>query len=293
MLHQRRRRFFEVSRKYRAQSGASHLRTSVRSASTSNEAIARRSGVFRDLIPELANDFHLVAPDYPGFGNSAAPPPDRFTYTFDHLSEVMERFVVKLGLQRFALYAQDFGGPVGFRIATRHPEWVSALVIQNANAYEEGLSPMASDLLKPFWNGRTPELDAKVLALFRRESTIAQYVTGAKNRSAISPDAWNMDQAVLDRPGSDRIQLELQANYVTNLARYPEWHAYFAKHQPPTLVVWGRGDPIFTVAGAEAYAKDLRTIETHFLDTGHFALEEEHEAIATHIRRFFRERNVR
>ena len=230
------------------------------------------SHMFRDLIPELANDFHLVAPDYPGFGNSAAPPPDRFAYTFDHLSEVMERFVVKLGLQRFALYAQDFGGPVGFRIATRHPEWVSALVIQNANAYEEGLSPMASDLLKPFWDGRTPELDAKVLALFRRESTIAQYVTGAKNRSAISPDAWNMDQAVLDRPGSDRIQLELQADYVTNLARYPEWHAYFAKHQPPTLVVWGRGDPIFTVAGAEAYAKDLRTIETHFLDTGHFAL---------------------
>ncbi|AKU97808.1 putative hydrolase [Labilithrix luteola] len=251
------------------------------------------SHMFRDLIPELANDFHLVAPDYPGFGNSGSPSPDEFAYTFDHLADVIEHFVEKIGLRRFALYAQDFGGPVGFRLAARHPDWVNALVVQNANAYDEGLSPMAEEFLRPFRSGRTPEADAKALALFRRDGTVAQYLTGAKNPSAISPDAWNMDQAVLDRPGSDRIQLELQANYVTNLARYPEWHAYFEKHQPPTLVVWGKGDPIFTVLGANAYAKHLRNIEIHLLDTGHFALEEEHAAIAAHIRRFFREKNIR
>jgi pimeloyl-ACP methyl ester carboxylesterase len=251
------------------------------------------SHMFRDLIPELADDFHLVAPDYPGFGNSEAPSPDRFAYTFDHLADITEHFASALGLTRFALYMQDFGGPVGFRLATRHPEWVSALVVQNANAYQEGLSPMAEELLRPFSEHRTPETDAKVLALFRRDGTIAQYKTGAKDPSRLNPDAWNMDQAVLDRPGNDRIQLELQANYVTNITRYPEWHAYFAKHQPPTLVVWGKGDPIFTVNGAKAYARDLTTIEIHLLDTGHFALEEEHGAIAAHIRRFFREKNVR
>jgi len=251
------------------------------------------SHMFRDLIPELADDFHLVAPDYPGFGNSDAPSPDRFAYTFDHLADVMERFVAELGLTRYALYAQDFGGPVGFRLATRHPERVSALIIQNANAYREGLSPMAEDLLRPLWEHRTPEVEAKVLALFRREGTIAQYRTGARAPEAMNPDAWNMDQALLDRPGNDRIQLELQADYVTNLARYPEWQAYFAKHQPPTLVVWGKGDPIFTVEGAKAYARHLRTVELHLLDTGHFALEEDHAAIASHVRRFFRDENVR
>jgi pimeloyl-ACP methyl ester carboxylesterase len=250
------------------------------------------SHMFRDLIPELADDFHLIAPDYPGFGNSEAPSPDRFAYTFDHLADITEHFVEAIGLTRFALYVQDYGGPVGFRLATRHPEWVSALIVQNANAYREGLSPMAESLLAGA-AGRTPERDAAALALFQRKETIGQYTTGTRNPSALNPDAWNMDQAVLDRPGSDRIQLELMMNYPTNVACYPEWHAYFAKHQPPTLVVWGKGDPFFTVPGANAYAQDLQNIEIHLLDTGHFALEEDHSLIAEHIRRFFQEKNVR
>jgi pimeloyl-ACP methyl ester carboxylesterase len=250
------------------------------------------SHMFRDLIPALADDFHLIAPDYPGFGNSDAPPIDQFEYTFDHLTDVMERFVEKIGLSRFALYAQDFGGPVGFRLATRHPEWISALVVQNANAYLEAVAPHLSELLRAVYERRTPETEAPILGFFKRETTLAQYQTGARDPSAMNPDAWNMDQAGLDRPGNVALQLELHANYFSNMARYPEWQAYFAKHQPPTLVTWGKGDEIFTVEGARAYARDLKDCELHLLDTGHFALEEEHAAIAAHILRFMRARRI-
>ncbi|WP_394839151.1 alpha/beta hydrolase [Pendulispora rubella] len=244
------------------------------------------SHMFRDLIPELAQDFHVLAPDYPGFGNSDAPAADRFAYTFDHLADVVERFVGAIGLPPFAMYVQDYGGPVGFRLATRHPEWIRALIVQNANAYDEGLSPMAREFLATLSGPRNAEREAAARKLMSLEGTISQYKTGAKNPDGMNPDAWNLDQYGLDRPGSFDIQYALHANYHTNPARYPEWHAYFAKHQPKTLVVWGKGDPIFTVEGAKAYAKDLRHIETHLLDTGHFALEEEHATIATHIRRF-------
>ncbi|WP_394849868.1 alpha/beta hydrolase [Pendulispora brunnea] len=247
------------------------------------------SHMFRDLIPELAQDFHVIAPDYPGFGNSDAPAADRFAYTFDHLADVMEHFVQAIGLPPFAMYVQDYGGPVGFRLATRRPEWIRALIVQNANAYDEGLSPMAREFLSSLAGPRNAEREEAARKLMSREGTISQYKTGAKNPDAMNPDAWNMDQAGLDRPGNFDIQYALHANYHTNPARYPEWHAYFAKHQPKTLVVWGKGDPIFTVEGAKAYAKDLRHIETHLLDTGHFALEEEHTAIAAHIRRFLTE----
>ncbi|MFP2927669.1 alpha/beta fold hydrolase [Pyxidicoccus sp. 3LG] len=251
------------------------------------------SHMFRDLMPLLADRFHLVAPDYPGFGNSDAPPPDTFQYDFDHLTDVVEKFVQKKGLTRFALYMQDYGGPVGFRLATRHPDWISGLVIQNANAYVEGLTPVTDQTLRPLWEKRNSATEAPARKMLEREGTLFQYHAGARNPAAMNPDAWNMDQQGLDRPGNAAIQVELLANYHTNLARYPEWHAYFRQHQPPTLVVWGKGDPIFGVPGAHAYKKDLKNLEVHLLDTGHFALEEEAPAIAEHIAAFMSAKVVR
>ncbi len=243
------------------------------------------SHMFRDLIRELENDFHLIAPDHPGFGNSSCPPRDEFTYTFDHLAEVTEDFLMAIGLGRFSLYLQDYGGPVGFRIAAKHPEWIESLVIQNANAYEEGLTPLM-DQRRPFWKQRSREAERVVLSTFTFARTQWKYLNGVRDRTKVSPDAWNMDQFFLDRPGNKLIQLELQADYGSNVDRYPEWQAYLREHQPPTLVVWGKNDDIFGPAGAEAYKRDLRNIEVHLLDTGHFALEEYCTEIAGYIRRF-------
>jgi pimeloyl-ACP methyl ester carboxylesterase len=244
------------------------------------------SHMFRDLIPLLADRFHLVAPDYPGFGNSGCPPVDRFAYTFDHLADVIEAFLRELGLARFSVYMQDYGGPIGLRLATRHPDRIEALIVQNANAYQAGITATFDNLLRPLWEERAPRTEAPVLDLFKRDGTIFQYVTGARNPERMNPDAWNMDQYGLDRPGNAAIQLELQANYHTNLTRYPEWHAYFRRQHPPTLVVWGEGDPLFGPEGARAYARDLPDAEIHLLDTGHFALEDHAGVIAGHIRRF-------
>ncbi len=246
------------------------------------------SHMFRDLIPLLADDLHLIAPDYPGFGYSSAPSVTEFNYTFDHLTDVVERFVQDLGLSKFSIYMQDYGGPVGFRLASRHPEWVEALVIQNANAYEEGVTETFRKLLGPLWENRTGATEKPVLDLFELEGTKFQYQHGARNPDGMNPDAWTHDQYGLDRPGNKLIQLDLQANYYTNLSQYDTWHAYFRKHQPPTLVVWGEGDPLFGVEGAKAYKRDLNDIEVHLLNTGHFALEEDAEIIAGHIQRFLK-----
>jgi len=245
------------------------------------------SHMYRNLIPLLASaGFHVIAPDYPGFGNSDSPSPESFPYTFDHLAGVMEKFLVQINTTRFSLYIQDYGGPVGLRIATKHPDWVQALIVQNANAYEEGISDTFRNLLKPLWDKRSAETEAPVLKLFEREGTVFQYKTGARHPERLNPDAWNMDQAGLDRPGNKQIQLDLQANYFTNPQHYDEWHAYFRAHQPPTLIVWGQGDPLFTPEGALAYRKDLKNVELHLLDTGHFALEEDANLIADLIQRF-------
>jgi pimeloyl-ACP methyl ester carboxylesterase len=243
------------------------------------------SHMFRDLIPALAGTFHLVAPDYPGFGYSASPSADEFSYRFDHLAEIVEHFLQALGLQRFSLYMQDYGAPIGFRIATRHPEWIQALIVQNGNAYEEGISA-AFEPLKPFWAGRNAMTEMAARTLLQSQTTIFQYTHGVRHLEMISPDAWTVDQVFLDRPGNDLIQLDLLHDYSSNLQRYPEWHAYFRQFQPPTLVVWGKNDPFFTVEGASAYQRDLKTLELHLLDTGHFALEEDSAVIAEHIRRF-------
>lgn len=244
------------------------------------------SHMFRDLIPNLSDSFHLVAPDYPGFGNSDCPLVEEFEYTFDHLAEVVEKFLAQLGISKFSVYMQDYGGPVGFRIAAKHPDWIEALIIQNANAYREGIMPMFDDLLRPLWENRTGATEASVLKLFEPEGTKFQYQHGAQDPEKMNPDAWNMDQWGLDRPGNFAIQLDLQANYHTNLTRYSQWHAYLKEHQPPTLVAWGQNDPLFGVDGVRCLEHDLKNIEVHLFDTGHFALEEEAESIAGHIKRF-------
>ncbi|HTJ00419.1 MAG TPA: alpha/beta hydrolase [Dongiaceae bacterium] len=244
------------------------------------------SHMYRELIPQLAADFHVIAPDYPGFGQSSAPAAGEFDYTFDHLADVMEAFLQKLNCTRFALFMQDYGAPVGFRLAVRHPEWIAALLVQNANAYLEGINMEAFGPMQPFWAARTAETEAPVRAFLSRETTRFQYVHGTRNPEAISPDTWLHDQALLDRPGNDAIQLALLHDYRNNPLRYAEWQAYLRQYQPPTLITWGRNDPFFTEAGARAYLQDIPKAELHLLDTGHFALEEDGANIAGLIREF-------
>ncbi len=243
------------------------------------------SHMYRDLLQQLSDRFHLIAPDFPGFGNSDAPPIDRFEYSFDRLADITEHFLQALGLNRFSLYVQDYGAPIGFRIATRHPEWIQSLIVQNGNAYEEGLTS-AWQPFRDLWAHRTAATEAPVLDFLKRDTTMFFYTAGVRDLQNINPDNWNLDQSFLDRPNSAAAQLELFYNYRTNLECYPEWHEYFRQHQPPTLVVWGKNDPFFGLEGAQAFQRDLKTIELHLLDTGHFALDEDCAAIADLIRRF-------
>jgi pimeloyl-ACP methyl ester carboxylesterase len=251
------------------------------------------SHMFRELIPLLADRFHLVAPDYPGFGYSATPGITEFNYTFDHLADVMQDFTDAIGLKSYALYLQDFGGPVGFRLATRRPERVRALIIQNANAYTEGVTPELHDVLVRLHTDRSAQMRQKAAALFELPYTMRQYLEGVADPARVSPDAWQHAQWGMDRPGNKEIQYALHANYATNFDRYEEWHAYFRKNQPPTLVMWGKGDFVFGVPGAEAYRRDLKTIELHIMnDAAHFALETNVQEIAGYIRHFADEHNL-
>jgi pimeloyl-ACP methyl ester carboxylesterase len=241
------------------------------------------SHMFRDLIPQLAGTFHVIAPDYPGFGYSDAPDAAQFEYTFDNLASCIEELLFgALHLQAFSLYVQDYGAPIGYRIAARHPDAIQGIVVQNGNAYAEGIGA-AFDPMKPFWSNRNPETEEPVRALLTKETTIFQYTHGAKDLSRISPDAYTFDQLFLDRPGNDAIQLNLLHDYQANLAHYDEWHAFFRTSQPTTLIVWGKNDPFFTVEGAKAYLRDIPNAQLHLLDTGHFALEEECGFIAQQI----------
>jgi pimeloyl-ACP methyl ester carboxylesterase len=245
------------------------------------------SHMFRDLMPLLADRYHVIAPDYPGFGNSSTPTVNEFEYTFDHLADVMQDFTVAIGLSSYTLYLQDFGGPVGFRLAARRPERVHALIIQNANAYNEGVSDELHKILIRLSKDRSPEMRAKAAELFELPYTQRQYLEGVVDPSLVSPDSWQHAQWGMDRPGNKDIQYALHSNYASNFDRYDEWHAYFRLHQPPTLVIWGRGDFVFGVAGAEAYKKDLKSVELHILDgAGHFALETNGPEIARYIRGF-------
>ena len=245
------------------------------------------SHMFRNLMPALADEFHMVAPDYPGFGNSAQPPMDEFDYTFDRLAEVLEAFTEKLGLTRYSIYLMDYGAPVGFRLASKHPDRVQTLIIQNGNAYDEGLREFW-DPIKKYWKERTPE-NAKPLEGFITPDGVKwQYTHGVRNVEHISPDNWNVDLRHLTREGNPAIQLALFYSYGSNPPLYPGWQEYFRKHQPPTLSVWGKNDYIFPEEGAHPYKRDLKNLEFHLLDTGHFALEEDGAVIADLIRKFLR-----
>jgi pimeloyl-ACP methyl ester carboxylesterase len=244
------------------------------------------SHMFRDLIPRLADRVHVIAPDYPGFGYSDAPPPADFPYTFDNLaSHVEELLFSALKLKRFSLYVQDYGAPVGYRIASRHPEAIDGIVVQNGNAYAEGIGA-AFDPMKPFWAQRDATTEAPVRALLTRDTTVFQYTHGVKDPARVSPDSYTFDQLFLDRPGNDAIQLNLLHDYQSNLRLYDGWHEYFRKHQPRMLITWGKNDPFFTVEGAKAYQRDLPKAELHLIDTGHFALEDSSDFIAERIRSF-------
>jgi pimeloyl-ACP methyl ester carboxylesterase len=245
------------------------------------------SHMFRDLIPQLADKFHIIAPDYPGFGYSDAPDADKFDYTFDNLAAHVEELLFgALGLQKFSIYVQDYGAPVGYRIAYKHQDAVEGIIVQNGNAYIEGIGA-GFDAMKPFWTNRNPETEKPVRELLRKETTIFQYTHGVQDVSQISPDSYTFDQFFLDRPGNDVIQLDLLHNYQSNLTRYDGWHEYFRDKQPKTLIVWGKNDPFFTVPGARAYLRDIPKAELHLLDTGHFALEDSSAFIAQQIIRFF------
>ena len=243
------------------------------------------SQMFRDLIPALADRYHVVAPDYPGFGHSSMPSVEEFDYTFDRLAEVIEAFTEALGLEAYSLYVMDYGGPVGFRLAVRHPERVQALIVQNANAYLEGLRDFW-DPFRAYWQDSSEENAAALRGFLTIDATRWQYTHGTRNPDAVSPENWVVDQYFLDRPGNREIQLALFYDYGSNPAHYPAWQAYFRAHQPPTLVVWGKNDVIFPPHGAHPYKRDLETIEFHLLDTGHFALEEDGDLIAARIRAF-------
>jgi len=245
------------------------------------------SFMFRELMAKLSDSFHLVAPDYPGFGYSDAPAREAFSYSFDSLAEIIDRFTVRLGLERYGLYMQDFGGPVGFGIASRHPAKVSCLIIQNANAYEEGLPDSFWAPARALWEDPSPENFQRIRdAAISDDALHWNYTHGVKDMTKISPDSWILQSALVNRPGNKEVMLELLYDYRKNLRLYPEWHDYFRKHQPPTLIVWGQNDIVFPASGAHPYLRDLPKADFNLIDTGHFALEEEGEAIAAHIRRF-------
>jgi pimeloyl-ACP methyl ester carboxylesterase len=233
------------------------------------------SFMYRDLMMRLATRYHVVAPDYPGFGYSAAPSTNDFTYTFDHLAGVIEKFTERMGLERYAIYMQDFGGPVGFRLASKQPKKVSSLIIQNANAYEEGLPDNFWALARALWKTPSPANFAKLREAAISDSALEwNYTHGVKDPTRISPDSWVLQRALVNRPGNKEIMLALLYDYRTNLGLYAKWHEYFRTYQPPTLIVWGEHDVIFPAQGARAYLRDLPKAELHLLDTGHFALED-------------------
>jgi pimeloyl-ACP methyl ester carboxylesterase len=238
------------------------------------------SHMFRNLIHLLSDRFHLVAPDYPGFGNSSMPRMDEFDYTFNRLSQIIEKFTEMLGLEKYSLYVMDYGAPVGFRLAVKHPERVETLIVQNGNAYEEGLREFW-DPIKAYWKEKSKE-NGDVLrnSLLTIEATKWQYTNGVRNPETVAPENWFHDQYLMDRPGNKDIQLQLFYDYGSNPPLYPDWQAYFREYQPPTLIVWGKNDYIFPEEGAHPYQRDLNNIEFHLLDTGHFALEEDGDKIA-------------
>ena len=241
--------------------------------------------MFRDLIPRLADRFHLLAPDLPGFGQSDMPPRSSFKYTFDNVADVIDRFTQKVGFEKYALYVFDYGAPTGFRLAVKNPQKITALISQNGNAYEEGLSEGWSPI-RAYWQDAS-EANRKALRDFLKpQTTYWQYTHGVSDVSRVSPDGWSLDNFYLARPGADEVQLDLFGDYKSNVALYPTFQKYFRSHKPPLLAIWGKNDPFFLPPGAEAFKRDIPNATVRFLDTGHFALETHAPEIATEIRSF-------
>ena len=243
------------------------------------------SHMFRDLIPILAERYRVVAPDLPGFGFSDCPQPSDFAYTFDNLAKVIDRFAEAVGLRRYAIYVFDYGAPVGFRLAVMHPDRVTAIITQNGNAYIEGLSD-GWNPVRAYWQAPTLENRKALRSFLAPETTVFQYTHGVSDPTCVSPDGYTMDDALLARTGNDEIQLDLLLDYRSNIEAYPRFHDYFRKHQPPLLAVWGKNDPFFLPAGAEAFKRDLPEADIRFFDTGHFALETHAAEIGSVIRDF-------
>lgn len=240
------------------------------------------------LMDRLAGNFHLLAPDYPGFGYSSSPKSSReggsFDYTFDHLADVTEHFLTKLGVTRFFVYVFDFGAPVGFRIATRHPDWILGVIAQNGNAYEAGLGPNMQPAVK-YWSDR-PGMESTIRGALTLDATRSQHVDGARDPELISPDSWTLDQHWLDTPGRAQAMLDLLYDYQSNVALYPKWQRWLRDNKPPMLLPWGRNDKFFPEAGARAYLNDVPDAELHLLDAGHFVLDEYVDTVAGLIREF-------
>ncbi len=250
------------------------------------------SQMFRSLIPQLADKYHIIATDYPGFGQSSMPKVTEFEYSFDNLAKVIEKFTEQIRISKYTLYVQDYGAPVGYRLAVKHPERVQALIVQNGNAYDEGLREFWIPI-KAYWKDRSEKNAEELRKFLTLEATKWQWTHGTRDQKNINPDNWTIDQALLDRAGNQEIQLQLFYSYGSNPPLYPQWQAYFRQYQPPTLIVWGKNDHIFPAEGAEPYKRDLREIEFHLLDTGHFALEEDGDLLADYIRRFLAKQKIK
>ncbi len=250
------------------------------------------SHMFRNLITDLSVQYHVLAPDYPGFGRSDQPSIEDFEYTFDNMANIVEGFLMKLDVKKYSIYLMDYGAPIGFRIASKYPERVESLIIQNGNAYDEGLRDFWIPI-KKYWNDYTVENGKPLEGFHSPDGLKWQYTHGVKDAATISPDNWNIDLQHLTREENNEIQLAMFYDYRTNVPLYPKWQKYLRDNQPPTLIVWGKNDFIFPVEGAHPYKRDLKVVETHLLDTGHFALEEKGDEIAVYIRNFLKRNNIK
>ncbi|MEP0263715.1 alpha/beta hydrolase [Dokdonia sp.] len=250
------------------------------------------SYMFRNLIKELSSEYHLIAPDYPGFGRSEQPAMKDFEYTFDGMADIVDGFLEKLNIQKYSLYVMDYGAPVGYRVFAEHPERVTSFIVQNGNAYEEGLTDFWNPL-KSYWKKRTPELSSALEKFHQVDGLKWQYLHGVQDSSKVSPDNWLLDLQHLKRPENNEIQLQLFYDYGTNVKHYASWQKLFKQHQPPMLIVWGKNDVIFPPSGAHPYKEDLNNIEFHLLDTGHFALEEKGDEIAGYIQGFLKKNKIK
>jgi pimeloyl-ACP methyl ester carboxylesterase len=244
---------------------------------------------YRNLISALSDRFHIIAPDYPGFGNSDMPSPDKFDYTFDKLSEIIESFLKKIGFTYFGLYIQDYGGPVGFRIISLHPDWLEWLIIQNSNAYEIGFTSAWDGLRNGLWKNRTLETEKPLYGFLQLDVIKQVYLHGHKDPELISPDNWNVDYRFMERQDARQVQMDLFYDYRTNVALYPKWQKFLREHKPKTLIFWGQNDIFFTPEGGEAYLKDIPDAEIHRLNSGHFSVEDCLEEIVTNMQRFYLE----